>query len=467
MPESVPTYRRFRPALVALGMAMAIAVFASFSSRLALDKLRTLTDERAQVWQGRFQLVELRSMLTDLESGARGFALTGDPHFLEPYENALWRLPVEYALTKQVLSGHRPGEHSWAALDQLIEQRITVARMLVDVRRRYGASVIEYQDLLAAGNRATDEIRSAIADLDGEQSRMIEARSRLVDEIDQRSKGFEWLSTVSIVALIVGSALLLFSEWSARRRLEQQILDANRHLEQRVEERTRELSEARQRIADFAVEQERLVEAERRRISREVHDQIGAVFTGIKLLLRGLPQGSLPGDAERALLDALDMGVVTARRIAAELRPPLIDDLGLQAALEQMLESRVGDHALGFAVLLKEAERLDSRQAMGVFRIVQEASTNVLRHSGATHFVVQGEPLEDRFYQIKMMDDGIGMGGDAPRPEGLGIAGMRERAGLLGGELTIANQLQGGAMLTLRLPLYRRDGKNADENPAA
>jgi signal transduction histidine kinase len=243
-----------------------------------------------------------------------------------------------------------------------------------------------------------------------------------------------------------------------------QVDEYGRLLEQQVSVRTHELVEAKERIAKFATQLEASVESERQRISREVHDQIGAVLTGIKMIFRGLPKASLPEAQEKSLLDALDAGVATARRIAAELRPPLIDDLGLQAAVEQLLDTSLRPARILFSVDLNECKCLSQRHTLGAYRIIQEACTNVVRHSGARHFVVRGAQTSDDNYEIIMTDDGVGMPIAAARKGALGMAGMHERAEIMGGTLACVSTAQHGVTLTLRLPLIGDRGH--EDTPA-
>lgn len=311
-----------------------------------------------------------------------------------------------------------------------------------------------------------DNIRARMAELDAHAAARVDALSRQIANMRRRATLLGWTAALAIVVLIGGSTWLLLAERRARRGVEQQLRDANQHLEARVAARTRELGAARERIAAFASGQEQFVEAERRRISREVHDQIGAVFTGIKLIVRGLPPGRLPAAQEGALLEAVEMGVATARRIAAELRPPLLDDLGLEAALERLLEGMFRNSQVIFAVELKGHEALDERQALSVYRIVQEAATNVLRHAAARHFAVSGGPAAGHSYLITLLDDGVGMAAPDTRPATLGLTGMHERAELLGGTLSFASEPNGGTSLKLSLPLARPT-RDANEDPAA
>lgn len=229
-----------------------------------------------------------------------------------------------------------------------------------------------------------------------------------------------------------------------------------RILEQQVSARTQELLDAKQRIASFANQLDESIEAERQRLSREVHDQIGAVLTGIKMIFRSLPPDRLPQADEKALLDALDTGVATARRIASELRPPLIDDIGLQAAVEHLLDGILRPAQVLFSVKLADCARLTPRQSLAAFRIIQEAATNVARHASAGHFAVAGRSAGNG-YEFTMIDDGVGLAASGTHAGRLGLVGMQERAQLLGGCLTWVSQPQQGTAFTLTIPLEPTD----------
>ncbi|WP_342619791.1 ATP-binding protein [Rhodoferax sp. GW822-FHT02A01] len=228
-------------------------------------------------------------------------------------------------------------------------------------------------------------------------------------------------------------------------------------LEQKVSERTQDLTQARARLGRFVVEQERVVEAERHRISREVHDQIGSVLTGLKMIFRGIPKGCLPSDQEVAFLEALDLGIMIARRIASELRPPLIDDLGLQAALQHLLGNMSRAGSVAFSVQLEDQHLLTEHQTIGAYRILQEACTNVARHAQASELKIFGEPVNDLQYLITLCDNGVGLPTPELRHGGLGLTGMQERANLLGGALELDSPAEGGTCLRLRLPLNSPD----------
>lgn len=218
------------------------------------------------------------------------------------------------------------------------------------------------------------------------------------------------------------------------------------------------LEKARDDLRAFALKLDRDIEAERRRLAREVHDQLGQIFTALKLNL--MAGGSGPSRA--AVVDALlDQGIRVARRISADLRPPMLDDLGLGPALAHFAHSLGAQAGCGVEVDIRGADRLGEERANQLFRIAQEALTNVARHAGAARARVAGAPA-DGHYLLSVDDDGRGLG--PAGADGLGILGMRERAALIGAELEIGASPMGGTRLVLRLPLA--DKEDADAHPA-
>jgi len=184
-------------------------------------------------------------------------------------------------------------------------------------------------------------------------------------------------------------------------------------------------------------------EHERRRVARELHDEVGQVLTGVMLELE---QAQLPA-ARDAVRHALD----EVRRIARELRPEVLDDLGLQSALRSLCATTAAHPGLrverqlelGDAVLTPEVELV-------VYRIAQESLTNVLRHAGASEVRVALGTV-DGGLRLVVRDDGSGL--PAGAESGAGITGMRERALHIGGRLAVTTIRGGGTEVRLDVPL--------------
>ncbi len=220
---------------------------------------------------------------------------------------------------------------------------------------------------------------------------------------------------------------------------------------------------------------ERLVEAredERRGIARELHDDLGQRLTALKMELASLRQGLAGRAAEGrigAMLELLDETVASVRRIAADLRPLMLDDLGLNAAIEWLARDASRRMGVEVSVQLGEGDPpLDERASIALYRMVQEALTNVARHAHATEAHIEIAQVVDTLL-LSVRDNGVGFPESATLKEGsFGLMGIRERAFMLGGQMEVDNPPGGGGRLTVRLPLARAgSGSGEAERQAA
>ncbi len=207
-------------------------------------------------------------------------------------------------------------------------------------------------------------------------------------------------------------------------------------------------------------------EEERRRIARELHDETGqslaAVLVGIMALIDEVSESGAR-DKLGQLLFTTSAAIEEVRRMARGLRPSILDDQGLKAAVEVYAAEYAERHQIQVEVHtagLDETSRLPTLIETAIYRVVQEALTNVARHSGATTVSVIVERRDGQVCAI-VEDDGCGFdpaAADAGSP-GLGLAGIRERIGLLGGSFEIESQT-GRSALYLRIPLAGPNGSN-------
>jgi signal transduction histidine kinase len=215
--------------------------------------------------------------------------------------------------------------------------------------------------------------------------------------------------------------------------------------------------ELSQRVARDALR--RVVEAqelERRRLARELHDETGQALTSILLGLKPL-EDALAGHPAKAQLAELREHVVLAlqdvRRLAVELRPKVLDDFGLVAALERLTEtfSEQTGIEVDFHSALAET-RLPSEVETALFRVVQEALTNVVKHAGAGRISVSVGRRGSAVAAV-IEDDGAGFDPAASRDGGVGLLGMRERLALLDGHLEVESSAGSGTTIVAEVPL--------------
>ena len=221
-----------------------------------------------------------------------------------------------------------------------------------------------------------------------------------------------------------------------------------------------ELEQSRESLRRLSTSVVEAREDERRRIARELHDELGQRLTALKMELSTLPGVGALGERQRrvqGLTTMLDDTLASVRRISSDLRPMMLDDLGLNAAIEWLASDAARRMGIEVTVHLNENDALlDDRLATAVFRMVQEALTNVARHARATGVTVVLRQ-HDGELELVVEDNGIGYPEGAMRREGsFGLLGMRERASMLGGRLEAGNAPGSGARLVVHLPLGAR-----------
>src|SRR4051812_21913221 len=198
-----------------------------------------------------------------------------------------------------------------------------------------------------------------------------------------------------------------------------------------------------------------LQEAERLRIARELHDEVGQTLTGVMLQVEGLA-GAIP-DELRDQLDVLREtarhGTEEVRRIARRLRPEALEELGLPSAMAALATAFSEQARIQVERRFETGLALSQEQGLGVYRGAQEALTNVARHAMASRVDLRLERCQ-KWADLTVRDDGRGLGPEAFRSSN-GIRGMRERAMLIGAQFSVGAAAGGGTEVRLRIPLER------------
>jgi signal transduction histidine kinase len=224
-----------------------------------------------------------------------------------------------------------------------------------------------------------------------------------------------------------------------------------------------ELTASRSRLAELTAHIERAKEQERTRIAREIHDDLGGNLTAIKMALAMLA-ARLP-EGEAALLDKanyldglVDRTIDAVHRISLDLRPSMLD-LGLVAALEW--QAREFERQAGVACVFRCSHKdieLDPDHAAALFRISQEALTNIAKHAGATRVAISLR-RERRQLTLTILDNGRGVQpADRLKPQSFGLRGMSERARALGGTMALSEAPGGGTMVAIKVRLATPSG---------
>ena len=214
------------------------------------------------------------------------------------------------------------------------------------------------------------------------------------------------------------------------------------------------LRESRARLRELARFLQDVRESERTSIARELHDELGQALTALRIDLGWLRKNARSDNACTDRIDGsrtlVERTIESMRRISEGLRPGMLDVLGLRAALEHLVQ-QFGERCAIDCVFHADRDEynLDSDRSIAVFRLVQEALTNISRHARAAHVDVRMEEVDDKLHLL-IQDDGVGFDPHATR-RGFGLLGMSERVSMLGGEMNVDGSH--GVRISVILPL--------------
>jgi PAS domain S-box-containing protein len=270
-------------------------------------------------------------------------------------------------------------------------------------------------------------------------------QEKVVDEIDVRSASGD-VRHISVTSVAMGSSD------EQGRACRTALVDISKH--QQSEE---QLRQSRQLLRELSAHHDSVREEERKRIAREVHDELGQKLTALQLEASMLAVNFGKGNPRlsekiRSLLKLIDSTMEGVRTIASDLRPAVLD-LGLGAAIEWQLQDFEQRSGIRCELLLGDPEvTLDDRRATAIFRILQEALTNIARHANATRVMVT-LAMEGGLVSLRVRDNGIGIADDSlKQAKKFGIPGIRERVLMLAGEVSIEGKPGSGTELSISIP---------------
>lgn len=297
---------------------------------------------------------------------------------------------------------------------------------------------------------------------------------RVDDEVFWRADGSAFATEYSSYPVIedgeVRGAVVTFVDITARKQAQQALQQAkdalqatNDRLEQRVAERTQELSSALARLRELSAYSETVRETERTRIAREIHDELGSLLVALKMDVNWLER-RVTGEPALAhkchgMGGLIDTAVDKVGRIITDLRPSILDHQGLWAALDWQAQEFIERFEWDAQVQLVVAAGVQTPQgglAIAVFRIFQEVLTNVARHAQAKKVSIRihVDAPPDPVLYLEVQDDGVGASAAALRAaDSYGVMGMHERAGHHGGRFSIHSAPGAGTRVKLVMPL--------------
>jgi len=436
------------PLAVGIGLSLMILGL----SEVAYKRLDAAHSRLSGALQAQTLITELFAAAVDAETSLRGFLLTRRDEYLDPYKQAFPRIDELRSRLQEVLA--HDGDARIRALNdrlsQLVGKRLAELEAMLKLDLEAGRAAALELLRTNIGKEAMDDVRVAAEALSLElTTRLVEGRAQWYDDLGKARAGMRMMSLVAVV-LLVAVMILAWRELKQREARATLALEGQRRLEALVDERTAELSE----LSNYL---QSLREEEKSKLARELHDELGGILVSAKMDVAWVREQIETRDEAAAqrldrTMTLLDEGVSVKRRIIEELRPTLLDNLGLAAALRWLTDDICQRAGLECELEVDDAE-LPPAVSLALYRIVQEALTNAIRHAQAKQVSIEilrsaGEVT------LVISDDGVGIDRQALKGAlSHGILGMRQRVRALAGEFRIAGRPGSGTTIEVRLPL--------------
>jgi signal transduction histidine kinase len=406
-------------------------------------------DNIAEASRHRASLNRVLQHMLDAETGSRGYLLTGDPRYLEPYNAAvagigeqLDRLHKEYAQNTEEAA-------TLAQLTRNVQRKLAEMELSVRMRKQGNDDAWKFILMTDVGKEHMDAIRT-------EASKLIDGSARKMEASDEQVRRSLQLSRVGIAAVTLAGLLAFYLYLGQSNALKAAGEKQQRALEQERDLLERQVRERTASLAELATHLQNVREEERGHLARELHDELGALLTAAKLdvarLKSRLGLQAAPEIAERLqhLTESLNSGIALKRRIIEDLRPSSLSNLGLTASLEIL--AREFSERAGVEITSElEPVELDESRQLTVYRLVQESLTNVGKYAQAKQVEISVRNYGGHV-EVDIRDDGKGFDATRMRPSTHGLAGMRHRVEAAGGRLTVTSVPGKGTRIAAVLP---------------
>jgi signal transduction histidine kinase len=432
--------------LAILGAAILISINeASFhASTQATQKI-----EKAEL--ARHSVGQLMHTVLDAETGTRGFLLTGDEKYLQPYNSARAQLGQDLAQLRQQLTDQPEDLAEFELMALQINRKQSENDLSVRMRKIGNNDAWQFMLTTDVGKQHMDAIRIQSEKLMASSLSKMEAAHTQINHSLMLSR--IGIAAITLAGLLAFYMYLMQTEalLAAGTREKQSLQHQRDRLEEQVRDRTAKLA----KLATYLQE---VREDERGHLARELHDELGALLTAAKLdvaRIRSRIGNSAPEATERLehLISTLNSGIALKRRIVEDLRPSSLSHLGLVASLEILTREFAERSGIEIKTALAPVELGGSAQ-LTVYRLVQESLTNMGKYAKATHADIILRNNDDHVI-IEVIDNGLGFDTDKVATTSHGLAGMRHRVEAAGGQLFLESGPGKGTRIRANLPKTR------------
>jgi signal transduction histidine kinase len=433
---------------ISLPLAVLAAAFLIFINEASFRKSTeaAASIEEAQLTRGAIN--KLLQHMLDAETGQRGYLLTGDARYLEPYNAALADIDHNLDSLRQLFTPYREQLAEFGLMSRHVSRKLAEMDLSVRMRKEGNEDAWKFVLTTDVGKEHMEAIREQSAKLAASSvSKMEQGQDQIRRTLQLSRIGVATMALAGLLAFYM--YLMQTKALLASGRREQESLQRERDfLETQVRERTANL-------AELATHLQNVREDERGHLARELHDELGALLTAAKLdvaRLKSRLAGNLPEAAERLthLTNTLNSGIALKRRIVEDLRPSSLSHLGLVASLEIL--AREFEERSGLSITTDlEAVELGGSAQLTVYRLVQESLTNIGKYAEAKQAEISLHNF-DSYITVEVKDNGKGFKVGSVSAGSHGLAGMRHRVEAAGGRLTVTSTEGEGAKISAVLP---------------
>src|SRR5882724_458161 len=407
---------------------------------------------------------ELQNSLSRSVGAQRGFLLTADQRYIDTYTRVVAEVEPRLENLRAAYAGSDAGA-SVRDLQVLMGKRLADLSMIQAIQKTQGTAA------------AIALVKTSVGADTGVIIGDILDRLRDREGVEHHAAAAHWESSLALSRwitlggtifnmLLVGIATrLVYLDIRRRTTLTAELRDQKMRLEGEVEDRTRELVELSTHLQNVA-------EREKASLARELHDELGGLLVGARMDISWAEQHHAKSDPDLKLRlhrvqQSLSAGVDLKRRIIEELRPTLLDNVGLFAALRWQMKETCGSAGLKCIESYPDEEpRFKSDASIALFKIAQEVFSNILKHAGAKTADISLD-MDDETLLLRIADDGIGIPvGQFMAIASHGLASMRHRVRALGGRLDVRSPASGGTTLLVRIPVINALQQAAEPVPA-
>ena len=442
-------WTNIRKIAVSLTIAIIAAVLMVSINEAGYKRSLQALDALTQTQSTRAKLNLLMQQMLDAETGLRGYLLTGEERYLEPYNSANTAISGSMDELRRIFIMDPKDLAIFTPLARQVERKTSEMELSLRLYRQGNNEAWRFVMFTDVGVENMDAIRGHI--------------KTLVDSIDQRAKAnladIEQTLSLSRIGIATVTALGILGFFMYLRQA-----NALQHSHQREQEIQREernrleevVSERTATLTELATHLQQVREDERGHLARELHDELGSLLTAAKLdvaRLKSKIDTSTPEVSERVahLIETLNSGIALKRRIIEDLRPSSLSNLGLTTALEILTREFGERSSIEVECSLEPVDLTESTQ-LTVYRVVQESLTNIGKYAKASHVIVTVHNYPT-YVAVQIQDDGQGFEMASMRPNSHGLAGMKHRVEAVGGRLTVASQPSKGTTISAVIPL--------------